>query len=104
MRYGSKDSVRNVKVTGTLRKPQIITTFGSGSMVDMAEYSVIMASTDYWTKSNRIYEPNLQRLLGVNYFQEPKSNFQIAFNMFDTDGNERVDKKEFLVVNLLNLF
>lgn len=74
MRYGSKDSVRNVKVTGTLRKPQIITTFGSGSMVDMAEYSVIMASTDYWTKSNRIYEPNLQRLLGVNYFQEPKSS------------------------------
>jgi hypothetical protein len=29
---------------------------------------------------------------------EPKSNFQIAFNMFDTDGNQKVDKKEFLVV------
>lgn len=31
---------------------------------------------------------------------EPKSRFRIAFNMFDTDGNEKVDKKEFLVVRL----
>uniref|UniRef100_H2YW33 EF-hand domain-containing protein n=1 Tax=Ciona savignyi TaxID=51511 RepID=H2YW33_CIOSA len=30
---------------------------------------------------------------------EPKSGFQIAFNMFDRDGNQRVDKKEFLVVS-----
>lgn len=29
---------------------------------------------------------------------EPHSAFQIAFNMFDTDGNQRVDKHEFLVV------
>lgn len=31
---------------------------------------------------------------------EPKSGFQIAFNMFDTDGNQRVDKNEFLVVSI----
>lgn len=30
---------------------------------------------------------------------EPKSGFKIAFNMFDTDGNQRVDKNEFLVVS-----
>lgn len=29
---------------------------------------------------------------------EPHSAFQIAFNMFDIDGNQRVDKHEFLVV------
>lgn len=29
---------------------------------------------------------------------EPQTGFQIAFNMFDTDGNQRVDKNEFLVV------
>ncbi|XP_031364030.1 calcium uptake protein 3, mitochondrial isoform X2 [Apis dorsata] len=29
---------------------------------------------------------------------KPKSGFRIAFNMFDTDGNERVDKTEFLVM------
>lgn len=32
-------------------------------------------------------------------FAEPQSGFRIAFNMFDTDGNERVDKTEFLVVS-----
>ncbi|CAH1388736.1 unnamed protein product, partial [Nezara viridula] len=30
--------------------------------------------------------------------KEPLSGFRIAFNMFDTDGNERVDKNEFLVM------
>lgn len=34
----------------------------------------------------------------MNFISEPTSGFQIAFNMFDTDGNERVDKTEFLVV------
>lgn len=38
----------------------------------------------------------------VYIFSEPKSGFQIAFNMFDTDGNQRVDKNEFLVVSWMN--
>ena len=29
---------------------------------------------------------------------KPRSGFQIAFNMFDMDGNERVDRDEFLVL------
>ncbi|XP_006000149.1 calcium uptake protein 3, mitochondrial isoform X1 [Latimeria chalumnae] len=29
---------------------------------------------------------------------KPHAGFQIAFNMFDTDGNQMVDKKEFLVL------
>lgn len=33
------------------------------------------------------------------HYLEPKSGFHIAFNMFDTDGNQRVDKNEFLVVS-----
>ncbi|XP_076183389.1 calcium uptake protein 3, mitochondrial-like isoform X1 [Ptiloglossa arizonensis] len=32
---------------------------------------------------------------------KPKTGFQIAFNMFDVDGNERVDKTEFLVIREL---
>ncbi|XP_076625557.1 calcium uptake protein 3, mitochondrial-like isoform X1 [Colletes latitarsis] len=32
---------------------------------------------------------------------KPKTGFHIAFNMFDTDGNERVDKTEFLVIREL---
>ncbi|XP_025087637.1 calcium uptake protein 3, mitochondrial-like isoform X6 [Pomacea canaliculata] len=30
--------------------------------------------------------------------EEPHSGFRIAFNMFDTDGNQIVDKREFLVL------
>ncbi len=37
-------------------------------------------------------------LVWFNAVSEPRSGFRIAFNMFDTDGNQRVDKKEFLVV------
>lgn len=33
------------------------------------------------------------------WITEPQSGFEIAFNMFDTDGNQRVDKNEFLVVS-----
>ena len=35
---------------------------------------------------------------------EPQTGFRIAFNMFDTDGNERVDKTEFLVVSWIKIF
>lgn len=34
----------------------------------------------------------------LSVLTKPQSGFRIAFNMFDTDGNQRVDKEEFLVV------
>ncbi|XP_065349165.1 calcium uptake protein 3, mitochondrial isoform X1 [Cloeon dipterum] len=34
----------------------------------------------------------------LSILTKPQSGFQIAFNMFDTDGNQRVDKNEFLVI------
>ncbi|XP_073986046.1 mitochondrial calcium uptake 3 isoform X2 [Rhodnius prolixus] len=34
----------------------------------------------------------------LSILTKPLSGFRIAFNMFDTDGNERVDKNEFLVM------
>ncbi|XP_064473701.1 calcium uptake protein 3, mitochondrial-like isoform X2 [Ornithodoros turicata] len=34
----------------------------------------------------------------LSVLTKPQSGFRIAFNMFDTDGNKRVDKSEFLVV------
>ncbi|XP_037823366.1 calcium uptake protein 3, mitochondrial isoform X5 [Lucilia sericata] len=34
----------------------------------------------------------------LSILTKPKSGFRIAFNMFDTDGNQRVDKNEFLVM------
>lgn len=38
-------------------------------------------------------------IIGYSHPTEPQSGFKIAFNMFDTDGNQRVDKAEFLVVS-----
>ncbi|KAL5274397.1 MICU3 family protein [Megaselia abdita] len=34
----------------------------------------------------------------LSILTKPQSGFRIAFNMFDTDGNQRVDKNEFLVI------
>lgn len=48
-----------------------------------------------------IPEFNISSLyLAIFNFSEPQSGFRIAFNMFDTDGNERIDKNEFLVVSI----
>ncbi|XP_044016571.1 calcium uptake protein 3, mitochondrial isoform X2 [Aphidius gifuensis] len=38
----------------------------------------------------------------LSILTKPQTGFRIAFNMFDTDGNERVDKNEFLVME--NIF
>ncbi len=37
------------------------------------------------------------------YLLEPHAGFKIAFNMFDADGNEMVDKREFMAVRLVLL-
>ncbi len=73
MKFGQRnDKKEKKKSVGTLRKTQLITTFGPGSIAEMPEYTIIMGATDYWeTKSPIIYETSLQRLLGVKYFKEP---------------------------------
>ncbi|XP_015524919.1 calcium uptake protein 3, mitochondrial isoform X4 [Neodiprion pinetum] len=37
----------------------------------------------------------------LSILTKPQTGFRIAFNMFDIDGNERVDKTEFLVIRRL---
>ena len=69
MKLGTKK-----KVVGKIRRSQLITMFGTGSIVDMPEYSVIMATTDFWNDCDIIYEQNLQKLLGKKYFMEPKAS------------------------------
>lgn len=60
------------KVVGKLRKTQLITTFGNGAIVDMPDYSVIMAGSNYWKdRSPILHEPNLEKLLKVSHFKEP---------------------------------
>ncbi len=56
------------KPHGQIRRSQIITTFGPGSMVDLPNHSVLIAGLDHWSKGgDEIVEPRLveklQRLL-----------------------------------------
>ena len=63
---------KKIKTVGQLRRTQLITTFGSGAIVDMPDYSVVIAATNYWNpKSPVLHEPNLQKLLKVPAFKEP---------------------------------
>ena len=69
--FGSNKE-REYTVVGRLRKAQLITTFGSGAIVDMPDCSVIIAGTNYWRNNSPIlHEPNLQKLLRVSCFKEP---------------------------------
>lgn len=70
--FGSnREQSKPKKVVGSLRKAQLITTFGSGSIVDMPDYSVIIAGSNYWRDKGPLHEPNLERLLKVSHFREP---------------------------------
>lgn len=72
MRLGTKNTKTSKDAIGKLRKTQLITTFATGAIADMPDYSVIMAVTDYWSHySPVIHEPNLEKLLGVFKFKEP---------------------------------
>ena len=73
LHFGSNGNKNDEKkVVGKLRKTQLITTFGNGSIADMPDYSVVIAGCNYWKeKSPQINEPNLERLLRVSHFKEP---------------------------------
>lgn len=75
LKFGKKKSEKDKqkqKVVGQLRQSQIVTTFGSGAIADLPDYSVIMAATDYWSQfSPIIHEPNLEKLLHVSSFKMP---------------------------------
>ena len=73
MRFGAKNDRKATKQSiGKIRKTQLITTFGTGSISEMPDYTVILGATDYWdNRSPRINEPSLQRLLEMKYFKEP---------------------------------
>lgn len=66
------------KIAGELRRSQILTTFGPGAIVDMPRFSGIMAGIDSWSLSRlpeeaKIYERNLGKLLGKEFFIQVSS-------------------------------
>lgn len=73
MRLGSRKNKKIKKIAGNIRQSQLITTFGTGAIVDLPGYSVIIVTTNYWSGGRVIKEPNLQKLLRVKHFKEPKA-------------------------------
>ena len=71
-RFGNKDEKQKRKVVGSLRRSQLVTTFGSGAIADLPDYSVVLAATNYWKTSDQmLHEASLERLLNVSGFREP---------------------------------
>lgn len=67
------------KKTGELRRSQLLTSYGSGALVDFPRFSGIMAGIDKWkieklTKKDVIHEKNLESLLGVDRFYQVESD------------------------------
>ena len=59
------------KPQGEIRQSQLVTTFGPGSMLDLPNYSVLVAGLEFWSAGGEtISEPRLSRklaaVLGVN--------------------------------------
>lgn len=82
---------KSVKITqniGEIRKSQLISTFGIGSVVDFVKDTAIIAGVDDWDKDNgyqtrKISNENLQAFTGAKFFLEPKVAHNIGFKKSD---------------------
>lgn len=75
-RRGSGAPERSYPRKGSVRRAQMITTYGVGSMVAVDSESFIVAGTDSWniTEAPRIHEHRLARVLGVKTFRLPPAS------------------------------
>ena len=80
---GNISKFSNEKISvGNIRKTQLITTFGVGSIVDFKNDTVIIASTDDWdynpndneeVENRKIFNENLSVITGAEYFLMPRT-------------------------------
>ena len=80
---GSIAKFSNEKISvGDIRKTQLITTFGVGSIVDFKNDTVVIASTDDWdynpndseeVENRKLFNENLSVLTGAEYFLMPRT-------------------------------
>ncbi|XP_044616456.1 calcium uptake protein 3, mitochondrial isoform X2 [Equus asinus] len=88
----------------TTDEPKFAKTWKSLSKQELNQ--MLSETPPVWKGSSKLFRSLKER--GVISYTEylfllciltkPHAGFRIAFNMFDTDGNEMVDKKEFLVL------
>lgn len=80
---------KEYKKAGELRRSQTITTYGCGAIVDFPRLSGIMAGLDNWnvgllSNDSKIYERNLELLLGKEFFYQvstPENESSNAFGL-----------------------
>ncbi|MGN0584506.1 MAG: DrmB family protein, partial [Ruminococcus sp.] len=92
---GSISIFSNEKISvGDIRKTQLITTFGVGSIVDFKDDTVIIAATDDWdyntgdneeVESRKIFNENLSVITGAEYFLMPRT--RQSTNSFSKEKN-----------------
>lgn len=62
----------------SIRRTQIITTFGPGALVNLVQGSYIGMGIDHWPRDqrfeDRVYDDRLQKRLGKKFFLQPPSN------------------------------
>lgn len=80
-------------IRGNLRKSQMITGMGPGSIADLKKGSVIISSISKWKYQEKdiIHSSKLERLLGVQYFVMPPHKKSIRYE----DGTE-IPQKDIL--------
>ncbi|NP_001400147.1 calcium uptake protein 3, mitochondrial isoform 4 [Homo sapiens] len=88
----------------TTDEPKVAKTWKSLSKQELNQ--MLAETPPVWKGSSKLFR-NLKEKGVISYTEylfllciltKPHAGFRIAFNMFDTDGNEMVDKKEFLVL------
>lgn len=88
----------------TTDEPKCTKTWKSLSKQELNQ--MLSETPPVWKGSSKLFR-NLKERGVISYTEylfllciltKPHAGFRIAFNMFDTDGNEMVDKKEFLVL------
>ncbi|XP_045391287.1 calcium uptake protein 3, mitochondrial isoform X2 [Lemur catta] len=88
----------------TTDEPKFVKTWKSLSKQELNQ--MLSETPPVWKGSSKLFR-NLKERGVISYTEylfllciltKPHAGFRIAFNMFDTDGNEMVDKKEFLVL------
>ena len=79
---------------GSIRKTQLITTFGVGAMVDFKDDTVMIASTDDWdynpnnheeVEKRQLFNENLSVITGAEYFLMPRTTQSV--NSFSKGKN-----------------
>lgn len=78
-----RKSARRIPPNGTIRKSQIVSTFGPGAMVDLVDDAVLIGGLDFWSfqgsEAKIIVEPRLREAVRKHLGDDRPLNPEGAF-------------------------